>query len=127
MSRNSKLREVAAKLPPINKIGKNGRYLYDRHGQAIKVDHFQTMCDLKNELPQPKYPSIELIKSADERKRLYWDAQHKMEIQIIGRYTQTIQLIVRKRRNHKIAVVLKWTLSAISMLALGTYFYFKYR
>lgn len=127
MSRNSKLREVAAKLPPIPKRGKNGKYLFDRHGKVVQVDHFQVMCELKNALPQPKFPSIDKVKSPDERKQLYWEAQHKMEIQIIGKYTTTVLAAVRKRRVKRIAKVLKWGTSAVSLSAVGLYLWLRGR
>jgi len=90
--------------------------MYDRHGQPIKVDHFQAMCDLKNALPEFRLGS----------KKVSWEAHHKAEIQIIGRYTRTVMLMVRKRRDHRIAMFLKWTSFGISVGATILYLWYKH-
>lgn len=134
MSRNDKLREVAAKLPSLPKLNADNKGIYDQFGRILYVDHFAEMVRMKNEYPMPHAPMIrrkhnEHEESFNKRlriaKKATWDMHHKIEIQVIGTYTQKVQQWEFKRKQR----IRMWWYKTASIIAssimLAFYIYTK--
>lgn len=117
MSRNDTLREVADKLPPINKVTADGKLMYDERGYPVKADHFREMVSLKNDL-ELKYGKP---KNAAER-----EARHKLELDMVSNYSLGVQAMWNTIQRKKRVQIYKKILQGLSITTLAIYIWVRY-
>lgn len=120
MSRNRTLREVADRLPPMNKVDRNGKFHFDRHGRPIKVDHFQEMIKLKGDLANSIRNNLKLSRT-EKRTRM-----RDLELKVIGNYSLGVEKAHAIMKRKKRVRIYKIVLTLISLISLAIYIYKKY-
>ncbi len=117
MSRNRTLSQVVDKLPPLNKVTRDGKLMYDEKGRSIPVDHAREIQIIKNQI-RDRYG-----------KRLDDTLRAKMredELQAIGLYCEEVIFLRNKYLRGIRTRVFKWAISIISCTGLALYIWLRY-
>ena len=117
MSRNAVLKQVADKLPALNKVTRDGKLIPDEKGRSIPVDHNREIQIIKNEI-RARYG-----KRLDDTVRA---KMRKEELYAIGLYCEEVLYLRNQYLKRKRFKVIKWILAIISFTPIALYIWMRY-